>query len=121
MVAINNDMSTLKIVLFDEVRKFKPELDSNDNTTLNKLLFHNPSSMRLSLTGFVICKSIFTAYSFEVTTNIVSKHKIALAKLEFPYYFTAKRLILFSEMDATMVKLHGGVKDFLESCIQLDL
>lgn len=118
MVAINTTMIPIKVALFREIRKFKPDLESSTDEELNKLIFHNPSGLRLSLTGFVVCKSIFTAYSFEMSINIVSRHRIALSKLEFPYYFTSKRLILFSEMDAMMIKLHGGVASFLESCSQ---
>lgn len=120
MVVINTDMHPIKIPLFEELRKSRPEFVEIKDEGLNKLLFQNPSGLRLSLTGFVACKAIFTAYSFEMSMNIVARHRMALSKLEFPYYFTAKRLILFSEMDAMMVKLHGGVESFLESCTQFE-
>ncbi len=109
------DMHPIKHLLFEELRKHTPEYVDQTDDELNKLFFYNPSMLRLSLTGFISCKSIFTAYSFEMSDEIVSRHRRALSKLEFPYYFTTKRLILFSEMDATMVKLCGGIAAFLES------
>lgn len=118
---INTGMPPIKVALFKEIRKIRTELENESDDSLNKLLFHNPSGLRLSLTGFVTCKAIFTAYSFEMSINIVSRHRRALSKLEFPYYFTSKRLILFSEMDAMMIKLHGGVESFLESFCQIDV
>lgn len=113
-------MHSIKIPLFNEIRKQEPKFSEITDDGLNKLLFQNPSGLRLSLTGFVACKAIFTAYSFGMSMSIVSRHRMALSKLEFPYYFTSKRLILFSEMDAMMVKLHGGVEGFLESCSQFE-
>jgi hypothetical protein len=111
-------MNPLKAAIFREVRKDRTEVENENDDALNKLMFQNPSSLRLSLTGFIFCKRIFTAYSFELTIDVVSRHRIALSKLEYPYYLTSRRLILFSEMDAVMVKLHGGVKGFLESYCQ---
>jgi hypothetical protein len=40
--------------------------------------------------------------------------------MEYPYFFTKSRLILFSEMDSMVIKLHGGIEGFLETCSQLD-
>jgi hypothetical protein len=52
--------------------------------------------------------------------DILAKHQIALSKMEFPYAIWRKRLILFSDMDAMMIKLHGGVMGFLEAYSQID-
>jgi hypothetical protein len=40
--------------------------------------------------------------------------------MEYPYFLTPRRLILFSEMDAMVVKLRGGIESFLESYSQFD-
>ena len=116
-------MHPIKLLLFDEIRKnndviLKKQIfnltDFSDNG-LNATLFLIPSGLRLSLTGFITFKSIFTAYSFEMKINIQAKHRRALAKLEYPYYTTSSRLILFSESDALMIKLCGSVTAFLET------
>jgi hypothetical protein len=115
MATVNTEIHPVKIAIFGQVRQKYEQHSGLDNVELNKLLFHTPGSLRLSLTGFVNCKNIFTAYSFEISVNIASRHRIALSRLEFPYYITGKRLILFSEMDAAMIKLCGSVEQFLET------
>lgn len=107
-------MQPIKIAIFGEVKKHDEELANLTNEELNKLFFHHADGLRLSLRGFVQVKAIFTAYSFGIPETIKAKHRFALSKMEFPYFFTNKRLILFSEMDAMMVKLHGGIENFLE-------
>lgn len=115
-------MTPLKSALFVEVKKNHSEAVNLDDEQLNKLLFHHSDSLRLSLKGFLVVKNIFTAYSFEMPETIKSKHQRSLAKLEFPYYFTKSnsRLILFSEMDAMVIKLHGGVESFLEAFCNIE-
>jgi hypothetical protein len=108
-------MSPLKIAIFTEVRKTHDEASGLSDENLNKLLFHHPDGLRLSLNGFLVIKKIFTAYSFEIPTTITSKHQFGMSKMEYPYFFTKRRLILFSEMDSMVIKLHGGIKGFLEA------
>jgi hypothetical protein len=115
-------MSPLKLAIFGEVRKNHPDDDLTNltDTEMNHLLFHHPDGLRLSLQGFVQLKGIFTAYSFPLPDTIKSKHQKSLGKMEYPYFFTKKRLILFSEMDAMVIKLHGGVQGFLETFCFID-
>lgn len=120
MAFINIDMSPLKIAIFEEIRKHYDQASDMDDDRLNKLLFHHPDGLRLSLTGFVIIKAIFTAYSFEIPETMKSRHRFGMSKMEYPYFFTKKRLILFSEMDAMVVKIHGGIEGFLETCSHID-
>jgi hypothetical protein len=113
-------MTPLKNAIFVEVRKNHDEANALSDDQLNKLLFHHPDGLRLSLKGFVVIKKIFTAYSFELPDTIRSRHQFGMSKMEYPYFFTKKRLILFSEMDAMVIKLHGGVQGFLENYSQID-
>lgn len=113
-------MIPLKSAIFTEVRKTIDESATLDDEQLNRLLFHQPNGLRLSLKGFLVIKSIFTAYSFAIPETLKTRHQRGMSKMEYPYYFTAKRLILFSEMDAMVVKLHGGIEGFLETCSHLD-
>jgi len=110
----------IKLLIFEAIREKYEEYSNTDKDELNTLIFHYPTSMRLSLTGFIVIKSIFTAYSFEMPIEIKTKHRIAMSKFEYPYFFTTSRLILFSEMDASMIKLYGGVENLLEAYYQLD-
>jgi len=117
---INTIMNPLKKAIFVEVKNRYEEAKPLNDEQLNNLLFHHPDGLRLSLKGFLVIKSIFTAYSFEIPDTIKSKHQKSLAKMEYPYFFTQKRLILFSEMDAMVIKLHGGVQSFLEAFCFVD-
>jgi hypothetical protein len=107
-------MSPLKKAIFAEVRKIHEDYQILDDDEVNKLVFHHPDGLRLSLTGFVIIKKIFTAYSFELPSTIKSRHHFGMSKMEYPYFLTSKRLVLFSEMDAAVIKIHGGIEGFLE-------
>lgn len=114
-------MAPLKLAIFAEVRRHHggPTEKLSDDE-LNKLLFHHPDGLRLTLNGFMQLKAIFTAYSFEIPENMKSRHRYGMSKMEYPYFFTRRRLILFSEMDAMVIKLYGGIEGFLESCSQID-
>lgn len=114
------NMSPLKKAIFKEIRAQHEKAALLDDEQLNKLIFHHPDGLRLSYSGFIIVKNIFTAYSFEIPESIKSRHRFGLSKMEFPYFFTKRRLILFSEMDSMVIKLHGGVEGFLETCSQID-
>ena len=113
-------MNPLKEAIFKEVRTKHEEANALTDEQMNNLLFHHPEGLRLSLSGFVVIKNIFTAYSFELPDTIRSKHQKSLGKMVYPYFFTKKRLILFSEMDAMVIKLHGGVQGFLETFCFVD-
>ena len=120
MASINIDMTPLKNAIFAEVRKNHDKANALNDDQLNKLLFHHPDGLRLSLTGFIVIKNIFTAYSFEIPETIKTKHHFGMSKMEYPYFLTTKRLVLFSEMDAMIIKIHGGIEGFLETCSQFD-
>lgn len=114
------NMTPLKKAIFGEVRKQHEDAASLSDEQLNNLLFHHPDGLRLSLKGFIVIKGIFTAYSFEIPETMKSRHQFGMSRMEYPYFFTKRRLILFSEMDAMVVKLHGGIEGFLETCFQID-
>lgn len=113
-------MSTLKENIFNTVRQHHEKSVNHTDDQLNQLMFQYSSGLRLTFPGFLILKNIFTVYSFEMDCELKSRHHIGMAKMEYPYYMTKKRLILFSEMDAMVIKLQGGVKGFLETCFNMD-
>jgi len=113
-------MVPLKVAIFNEVRQHHEKSAELSDEQLNQLIFHNPNGLRLTYSGFLVLKNIFTVYSFEMDSTLKAKHQMGMAKMEYPYYFTSKRLILFSEMDAMVIKLHGGIKGFLEMCSKID-
>ena len=113
-------MVPLKVAIFEEVRKQHEKSANLSNEELNQLIFHHPNGLRLTYSGFLILKNIFTVYSFEMDLTLTAKHHIGMSVMEYPYYINPKRLILFSEMDAMVIKLQGGIKGFLETCFNLE-
>lgn len=113
-------MENLKTAIFSEVRKHHKQAEGLTDDELNCRIFHNGSSLRLTFGGFLILKNIFTVYSFEMPPNAKVKHHIGMSKMEYPYYITSKRFILFSETDAMLIKLHGSVEGFLENYFNVD-
>ena len=113
-------MNPLKEAIFAEVRKHHESMQDSDDEALNELLFHHPTGLRLSLKGFIVVKGIFTAYSFQIPETLKSKHRMGMSKMSYPYFFTTRRLILFSEMDSMVVTLAGGIEQFLETCSQIN-
>lgn len=113
-------MSSLKAAIFSEVRRHHEKSVNLTDDELNQKIFHTPTGLRLTFQGFLILKNIFTVYSFEMDTTLTAKHQIGLSVMEYPYYINPKRLILFSEMDAMVIKLQGGIKGFLETCFNLE-
>lgn len=111
----------MKVAIFDEVRKTIPELSTVSNDILNSKLFHHGGDdLRLTYTGVRILQRIFTAYTFQIPLTLKAKHQMGLSKLEYPYYITHNRLVIFSDTDAVVIKLAGGVEQFLENNFQID-
>jgi hypothetical protein len=110
-------MDPLKVAIFEEVRKHHDQAADLNDDQLNTLFFTQAAGLRLTYTGFLVLKNIFTVYSFELPITIKAKHQIGMSKMTYPYFFTKKRLILFSDMDAMTIKLFGGIEPFLENCI----
>lgn len=106
---------SLKPAIFNEVRLHHEKSRNCSDQELNQIIFHHNSGMRLTFTGFLILKKIFTVYSFQMASGMKSRHYIGMNTLSYPYYMTSTRLILFSEMDAMAVKLSGSIMQFLEN------
>ena len=113
-------MDPLKNIIFSEIRKKNEEFINCSYDELNALVFRQDESYRLLLSGFILVKKIFTAYSFEIPCTIKAKHYMGLSKMKYPYFLTAKRLVLFSEMDAMVINLQGGIDKFLENCLNIE-
>ena len=107
----------LKDAIFSEVRKNDIELSQHTNSQLNSTMFY-VSSMRLTYHGFLKVKRIFTAHSIPIESDLKNKHHMGMSMLDSPYYITAARFIVFSETDAMVIKLSGGVIPFLDNCFQ---
>ncbi len=110
MAAINENKKKSFQEIRDKIPHYQPFTDEN----LNKSFFRTHDSLRLTLTGYKVFRAAFREYKFELPASIKSKHRIAMAHLEFPYFLSSQRLILFYEMDVIAVKL-AGLENFLEN------
>jgi len=113
-------MVPLKVAIFGEIRKHHEKSADLTDDELNHIVFLNPHGLRLTFQGFLILKNIFTVYSFEMDVTLTAKHQIGMSAMEYPYYISSRRFILFSEMDAMVIKLQGGIKGFLETCFNME-
>lgn len=109
-------MLPLKELIFNEVRVNHEKSTTYTDQQLDKLIFRRIDGLRLTLSGFIIIKNIFTAYSFKIPSTLKSRHQMSMSNMEFPYFLTSKRLVLFSEIDASVIALSGGIEIFLENC-----
>lgn len=121
LVDINRDMtSNLKTAIAKELQIHVKSMQPLTDSQITESVFYHENSLRLSYTGFVAMSKIFTAYQFPAPYKMIAKHYMALSKMDYPYYITANRLVLFSDSDATVIKLAGSVEHFLETNFQLD-
>ncbi len=113
-------MLPLKTAIFKELHAVTNKAATFTDEQLNGIMFHHHDSLRLTYGGFLWMSKMFTGYQFPVSETLKAKHQIGLAKLEYPYYITQTRLVLFSDSDAMVVKLCGGIERFLETNFQID-
>lgn len=113
-------MSPLKIAIFDEIRRTFEKSAELDNDQLNGIMFRSMDSYRLTKTGFILLQGMFTAYPFDIPYTLKAKHQLAMGKMHFPYYISPTKLTLFSDMDASIIKMSGGIERFLESALHFD-
>lgn len=82
---------------------------------LENLIFKSSTNIRLTYQGNRYMSRYFDSYPYPHNINTLSKHLIGLSRdMNFPYYFSDKMLVLYSEVDAMMVNLHGGVDNYFE-------
>lgn len=107
-------ISPLKSLIFKEVKNKYEKHKGLSDEDLDQLMFR--TEHRLTFSGFVLLKHIFTAYSFEIPITLKARHYIGMSVLSSPYFLTSKKLVLFSSEDALIVKLSGSVELFLHQC-----
>ena len=112
-------MEKIKIAVVEEIKKCKDSVAHVDTERLCNEVFSCPSSLRLTYSGYLLTKYAFKEYSFDIRgVSLVPKHLISLGKtMQFPYYITVSKLVVFSEADAVVIKLCGSVHKFLENAI----
>ena len=103
----------IKELVFNQVRLYDTTYKDLTFDQLSSLFFQNSTTMRLTFTGFTVLRKIFTVYSFDLPANILTKHRMAFSTFAYPYYYTARRLMLFSSTDAVSIHLAGSIETYL--------
>ena len=79
--------------------------------------YRSGKGFRLSKGGCFLMQKVYDSYEIKIKSNkpIKTKDVILLEKhLEYPYFITDRKLVLFSEKDTVDFKLYGG--DFIAWC-----
>jgi hypothetical protein len=108
-------MSELKQTIFNEIKAAGSGSEKITNEQLEAHMFVTQEGLRLSYSGLLLMQEQFTSHVIDISgITFKSRHLIAISNLfKYPYYLSKKKLILFSESDAIMIQLSGGVEAFL--------
>jgi len=103
-----------KTELYVQIRESLP-LDHLTDEEMEGLFFKSRNNIRLSYKGYRVMKLAFEEYVFPHNNDFLSKHLIAVSRdFTLPYFLSNSKLVVFSSYDATMIKLCGDVKTYLE-------
>jgi|TARA_B100000809_G_C14992072_1_gene478388 hypothetical protein len=91
----------------------------NANITLHSVFanYRSGRGLRLTKGGCILMQKVYDSYEIKIKSNkpIKTKDVILLEKnLEYPYFITDKKLVLFNEKDTVDFKLYNG--DFIAWC-----
>ncbi len=111
-------MATLKSEIFTLIREKLPLYVKYTDEELDKIVFHTHENIRLSQQGYKILSALKKSHSFEIPQDLSSKHSMALSVLSGPFYRTVKRIYIFSDEDALMIKVSGGIEQFLDKYVK---
>ena len=111
-------MATLKSEIFTLIREKLPLYVKYTDEELDKIVFHTHETIRLSQQGYKILSGIKKFYVFIIPQDLASKHSMALSSLSGPFYRSMKRIYIFSDDDALMIELSGGIEQFLNKYVK---
>ena len=104
--------------------KFYEQFKSFNKNQLGYKIFSNfrirnniPEGLRLTYLGNELLKRNFTFYEFNHDITPTPKMYLFLdRKMQWPYYFTKKKMVLFNQDDAAWYRLNGNdIEAFLET------
>lgn len=92
-------------LVFDEIQK------SVDKPLAFFQVFKNSKGTRFTGLGFDLASSLWKAYTIKLPQDYRIANRTLLmldSRMEWPYYLSKKKLILFSELDAFEFTLYTG-------------
>ena len=81
------------------------------------IIFHRPTGIRLKYKGYLFFKKNFDCHVFPIIKKelVGRDYKVLHKEMKYPYYVATEAIAVFSKQDAFLFKLHGGVRDWLDS------
>ena len=93
-------------------KEFSDEFVHNDLTSINKILFSNPRSLKLSYSGYFYLQKIYDMFEVKINENslrIKPKYILALNKhCQMPYYMDKKKVCFCTNEDALEFAMVSG-------------
>jgi len=104
--------------------KFYQQFKDHNKSSLGYKIFSNfrirnnkPEGLRLTRLGNELLKRNFDFYEYNHSTTPTPKIYLFLdQKMQWPYYFTKKKMVMYNQEDAAWYKLNGqDIEAFLET------
>ena len=82
-----------------------------------KLAFYRTVGIRLTYQGCMRFKKFTDHYMFELNrkTLTAGDYLHLQREMKYPYYIGSEKTVVFSKQDAFLFKLHGGIREWLDS------
>lgn len=100
----------------EELKMHFSELKNAAETEIVNMIFRSTANLRLTRVGMTAYSRVHPAFTYKHEHALLPKHLMGIGReITSPYYLSEKIFVIFSEEDAMMIKLCGGVDRFLET------
>lgn len=100
----------------EELKMHFSELKNTAETEIASMIFRSTANLRLTRVGMTAYSRVHTAFTHTHKRALLPRHLMGIGReITSPYYLSEKLFIIFSEEDAMMIKLCGGIDRFLET------
>lgn len=100
-----------------EIKLHYPDIKEKDTNAIQSAMFRSTANLRLTRIGMTLYAGAnHTAFTYKHDNALLPKHLMGISRqIQSPYYLTPRLFIIFSEGDALMIKLCGGLGRFIET------
>lgn len=92
------------------------ELKDKSAGDIMSMVFRSSANLRLTGVGKTAYSRVHPAFIYKHDHNLLPRHLMGIAReITAPYYLSDTLFVIFSEEDAMMIKLCGGVNKFIET------
>lgn len=99
-----------------ELKAHFSELKDTFEGDIVGMVFRSSASLRLTNVGKTAYSRVHPAFIYKHDHKLLPRHMMGIAReITSPYYLSETLFVIFSEEDAMMIKLCGGVNRFIET------